>query len=102
MNDILSEYSNDDVSCVFTYDDKNSAFHISNSYLVKSRYDRQKICEILSRTEKTEREYDNMYGLGITFAIHFILKGILLEMLILIISRIHVGMFEQELRHLKY
>ena len=74
VNDILSEYSNDDVSCVFTYDDKNSAFHISNSYLVKSRYDRQKICEILSRTEKTEREYDNMsaewLGHNICYTLH--------------------------------
>ena len=44
----------------FNDDDPHPSAMISYSYLVTSRYDRQKVCKILSRTEKINREYDNM------------------------------------------
>ena len=58
INKILSQYSTDDVSCKITFNE--DYFSIEGTYLVDSRYDRQKICEIVRRTGKTNREADNM------------------------------------------
>ena len=65
IDNILSQYSSDDSTCAVTFDltnhDGEPMVEISNSYKVNSRYDRQKICTIISNTEEvTAREYDNM------------------------------------------
>ena len=59
INKILESYSHDKNTKV-VYSDNN--FEIKNSYKVKSRYARQKVCKIVSRTEgiKFNREYGNM------------------------------------------
>ena len=59
INKILESYSHDKNTKV-VYSDNN--FKIKNSYKVKSRYARQKVCKIVSRTEgiKFNREYGNM------------------------------------------
>lgn len=58
-NLIDDHLQNIDSSCYITMD-ADGTFEIVNSYKVKSRYSRQYICEILSRTTLTDREYDNM------------------------------------------
>ena len=57
INDILSPYTS--TSIEFNYE-KNSV-KISGSYKVKSRYERQKVSEVLTRTEELfDRESDNI------------------------------------------
>ena len=55
VNGILSKYSD---NSEITFHDDNA--QISESYKVTSRYDRQKISEIIRRTGETSREYDHM------------------------------------------
>ena len=59
INKILESYSHDKNAKV-VYSDNN--FKIKNSYKVKYRYARQKVCKIVSRTGgiKSNREYGNM------------------------------------------
>ena len=55
INTILSKYSDD------SYIEFNDgAAKIYNSHTVTSRYDRQMICAIITRTDKTDREYDSL------------------------------------------
>ena len=64
IDDILTQYSDESGECEIAFGEK--AAIISNSYRVTSRYDRQKISAIISRTKTksgdplTDREYDNM------------------------------------------
>ena len=55
IDGILSKYSD---NSEITFHDDNA--QISESYKVTSRYDRQKISEIIRRTGETSREYDHM------------------------------------------
>lgn len=57
-NDIVDKYSTDDAEVSVKLTDKG--IHIENSYLVSSKYDRQKISEIWSRTNATNRSYDSL------------------------------------------
>ena len=54
----LSKYNRDSDTVELEYTDKGYKIH--NSCLVKSRYDRQYVSMILSRTNMTNREYDNL------------------------------------------
>ena len=52
---IASKYG-DDIDITF----EDAAVKIKNSYKINSRYDRQKICMIITRSGVTDREYDNL------------------------------------------
>lgn len=71
---ILSKYSGDSESSKCRIEFNESAAKITNSYKVTSRYDRQKISEIIRRTGLTNREYDNMsaewLGHNICYTLH--------------------------------
>ena len=58
IDDYLSKYNNDSQIVQLEYTD--AGFKINGSYLVTSRYDRQYVSMILSRTNLTNRDYDNL------------------------------------------
>ena len=74
IDGILSKYSGDSESSKCRIEFNESAAKITNSYKVTSRYDRQKISEIIRRTGLTNREYDNMsaewLGHNICYTLH--------------------------------
>ena len=74
IDGILSKYSGDSESSKCRIEFNESAAKITNSYKVTSRYDRQKISEIIGRTGLTNREYDNMsaewLGHNICYTLH--------------------------------
>ena len=73
IDEYLSKYKlgSDDVYLEYT----TEGYKIHNSYLVKSRYDRQYVSMILSRTNMTNREYDNLsaewFGHNLMNFLHF-------------------------------
>ena len=58
IDNYLSKYNNDSQIVQLEYTD--AGFKIIGSYLVISRYDRQYVSMILSRTNLTNRDYDNL------------------------------------------
>ncbi len=71
---ITAEYGD---TCKVTFQENDVM--ITDSHLVTSRYDRQKICEIISRTGVTKRDCGNMsaewFGHNIVYDLHFIDSG---------------------------
>lgn len=59
IDNVLNKYSGYNASVSVKFDSRG--VEITNSYLVNSKYDRQKVSMIISRTEDfTERQYDNL------------------------------------------
>ena len=59
IDNILNNYSREKASVSAKFD--STGVEITNSYLVNSKYDRQKVSMIISRTEDfTARQYDNL------------------------------------------
>ena len=58
IDEYLSKYQHDSDKVYLEY--TTEGYKIHNSCLVKSRYDRQYVSMILSRTNMTNREYDNL------------------------------------------
>ena len=72
IDSILDKYSKEGEKVQVSFESDRVVIY--NSYNVTSRYDRQKVSEIIRRTGKTEREYDNLsaewFGHNVCYSFH--------------------------------